>query len=119
MNFAKMLFVGLSILFLVACGTDDNSQESITETSKSFVQALINADEETLGKINRDINYPSDYLITNISPKYSDFTIDEITIEIDEEKNEVLISHVNNDETIRYWLTIEKIDGKYFVTKIV
>lgn len=118
MKFTKMLFViAIITIFMVACGSKQNSQETFQGTAEAFVQALIDGDEKTLGNLNRDETNPTDHLLSSIAPKFSDLKIEDITFELDEEKNEVLVEY-KGEETIRYWLDIEKIGDKYFVTKL-
>ncbi|NUH84789.1 hypothetical protein HUN92_13775 [Bacillus firmus] len=118
MKFIKMLIIiTFATFFLVACGSKQSSQETVQGTAEAFVQALIDADEKTLKNLNRDETNPTDHLLSSIAPKFSDLKIEDITFELDKKKNEVLVEY-KGEETIRYWLDVEKIGDKYFVTKL-
>ena len=66
---------------------------------------------KTLKNLNRDETNPTDHLLSSIAPKFSDLKIEDITFELDKKKNEVLVEY-KGEETIRYWLDVEKIGDK-------
>lgn len=117
MKIKVFIVTAITILFLVACGEKQSSQETFQGTAEAFVQALIDGDEKTLENLNRDETNPTDHLLSSIAPKFTDLKIEDINFELDEEKNEVLVEY-KGEETIRYWLDVEKIGDKYFVTKL-
>ncbi|MEK5105025.1 hypothetical protein MKX83_24090 [Cytobacillus sp. FSL M8-0252] len=118
MKFVKMfMLIAFLTLLLVACGESNSKQGSIEKTSESFVQALIDGDKEVIEKINRDTNYPADYVLSDLSPKYQGLQLDDINFEY--EDNEVKITHKLKEENVRYKLKIEKIGEEYFVVTII
>lgn len=111
------LFILFASTFLMGCSGKDESQSTMEGTAEAFVQALIDGDEEVIGKLNRDATNPTEYVIQEEAPKFSGISIDDLSFEYDKDKHEVLVE--NKDGSIRYWLDIEKIGEEYFVTKIV
>lgn len=116
MNRLKVLLILLitTTTILTACGEQGN--ETMQGTAESFVQALIDGDEEKIDELNRNAGEPTKYVIQKHAPKFSGLKVSDFDFEIDEGKNEVKITNETNGKKIRYWLTIEKIGEEYFVT---
>ena len=115
----KLLFtltIFLLLLSLVACSEGEESQSTMHGTAESFVQALIDGDEKTVDKLNRDELNPTNYVMSDIAPKFTGLKLENFTFETDKDEQEVKVKNDNLDGI--YWLKIEKNENKYYITSV-
>jgi hypothetical protein len=110
------LTIFLILLSLVACSDGEKPQSSMQGTAETFVQALIDGDEKTVDKLNRDDLNPTDYVMSDLAPKFSGLKLKDFTFETDKDEQEVKVKHDNLDGI--YWLTIEKNEDKFYITSV-
>lgn len=110
------LTIFLLSLSLVACSDGEKSQSSMQGTAETFVQALIDGDEKTVDKLNHDDLNPTNYIMSDIAPKFSGLKLENFTFETDKYEQEVKVKNDNLDGI--YWLKIEKNESKYYITSV-
>lgn len=109
------LFI-LVITLLAACG-DDIKNDTMEDTAKTFIQAIIDGDTETVEALNRDQAYPTAEIMQKLGPKLAGMKLEDLELEFDEVTNEYQF-HINAEDGGYYWLTIELIGEEYFVTNV-
>ncbi len=113
------LFIGkitiflFMIVLLTSCSNVEKSN-TVEGTAKIFVQSLIDGDEEKFEQVNKNPGETTKGAMERYGPEFSGLDISDFHFETN--ANEVTISHGIGDKRIRYWLTIEKIGNRYFVT---
>lgn len=107
-----ILLLAVSII-LSGCG--GVKQGSMEDTAKTFFQAMVNGDEETLNKINKSdpLDQPTHFLISYYAPGYADLDISDFYFEVDEEKGRVQVKRKATDKVFASY-NIEKIGNKYY-----
>ncbi|MGG2201875.1 hypothetical protein [Paenibacillus validus] len=110
--FKSLCLAAVLALSLTACG-GGGSQDA---AAKSFVQALIDGNEETLKEINKSgmLDYPTHYLISDFAPKFADRKVKDFSFEADKDKGIVTVK--SSDGKLDYKLKIEKIGDKFYFT---
>ncbi|MEK6190621.1 MAG: hypothetical protein N2A99_06495 [Carnobacterium alterfunditum] len=115
MKLLKVIILTLIALTLLsACGEKEDA--TMLSTAETLVQALIDGDEETIEKLNRDTGETTESILQKDAPKFSGLSLEDFTFEINEEKKEVKVLHESSDKKVRYWWIIEKINEEYVVT---
>jgi hypothetical protein len=89
---------------------------SIEETAETFVQAMIDADEDILNEVYRNPEDPLEYMLPDEGPEFSGLSLNDFSFEY-EEDNEVQLERKDGEGPI-YWIKIEMIGDKYFVTNM-
>lgn len=107
----------LCILFILSACTDQLQNETMEDTAETFLQAIIDGDTETIEALNRDPEYPSTEVMSKFGPMLSGMNLEDLEMEFDKEKNELQF-HIDSSEGGFYWLNIELIGERYFVTNV-
>ena len=100
----------LGLLLLPGCFStvDQSSPIALGET---FLQAIIEQDEEVLEQIENSRNYTPGMLINEISPDYKGMDKEDFRVTMD--GRDVAIEH-KDDEVMRRLIEVEERDGKYY-----
>ncbi|GGK34884.1 hypothetical protein GCM10010965_29790 [Caldalkalibacillus thermarum] len=104
----------ISALVLSGCGGNIDNKDQIS-AAKTFVKALIDADGKRIDKINRSpaLLYPTDYILVELAPRFSDFSLSDFEFEISENNPNIVI--VTNKETERqYRMEFLEDSGRYY-----
>lgn len=90
-------------------------QGSMEDAAKTFIQAMIDGDKETLEIINRSDSYnlPTHFLLSQYASDFAEYKISDFRFEADEEKR--LVDVIKKDTGNVYLiLKIEKQGDKYY-----
>lgn len=110
----ERITMALLIIFVLGGCTTKHKIDSAEETAKIFVQSLIDGDEEKFDQINKNPGETTQGAMGRYAPEFSGLKLSDFNFETN--GDEITVTHGNGDKRIRYWLTIEKIGDKYFVT---
>ncbi|GIO42277.1 hypothetical protein J41TS4_20350 [Paenibacillus apis] len=112
---AKMMIVVLVVAVMLMGCSKGISNDTPEAAAKTFIEALINGDEDTLNKINRSssLDYPTSYLLSDFAPEYADRKIEDFTFEVI--SNEKVLAQSKDGEK-KWTLRIKKIGDGYFFT---
>ncbi len=107
------IIVMLIVTALTACG--GVKQGTMEDTAKTFVQALIDGNEDVLNEINKSgpMNFPTHYLMSDYAPEFADFKISDFSFDVNEEKEIVEIVKKGEEKAFKK-LKISKIGDKYY-----
>lgn len=130
-----IFIVSLLSFFIVACSNESEIKEtvnkdkdnivetsgekkrgSIEETARTFVQAMIDSDEEVLKQIYRNPKDPLEYMLPEKGPEFAGMNIDDFIFLL-ENDGEVQLERKDGKGNI-YWLKIEMIGDKYYITNL-
>lgn len=132
----KLVYTTLvsAAIALTGCGGEDKATEvkepetivegesikvnnsTIEETAETFVQAMIDADEDILNEIYRNPEDPLEYMLPDEGPEFSGLSLNDFSF-LYEEDNEVQLERKDGEGPV-YWIRIEMIGDKYFVTNM-
>jgi hypothetical protein len=103
-------------IFLSACNGVKN--KTVEDTAETFVQALIDGDEEMLNEINKSdpLDFPTHYLISDYAPKFADYKVSDFQYGINEDEGIVEIQSKNDIDELYYKISIVKIGKEYYFT---
>lgn len=130
----RILLLSILTVLLGACGavsettenTDVDKKEknentgsnvergSLEAISRTFVQAMIDADKVVLKQIYNNPKVPLEYMLPDEGPFFAGTNIEEYIIEVTGE-SEVKVKR-KDEEGPTYWMEVEMIGNEYYIT---
>ncbi|WP_377887529.1 hypothetical protein [Alkalihalobacillus sp. R86527] len=107
-----VMLLGLLGMLLTGCGSID--QSSMESTAQTFVQAVIDGDEEVLNTINKsdEWSWPTNYVLSELGPDFSGRSLDEFTFTVNKERS--LVMFESEDEEIKKAARFKPVGEKYY-----